>query len=193
MTDAPAGPVLVLVNGRPATGKSSVASRLSESLGIPLFTKDEVKELLGDVVGAPDRETARTLGEASIALVFQHAEAVLATGASAIVESPLIPELTVPILDRIESRTGCRVLQLFLVADPEVILERYRNRDRSDVHFDDEAIDELEQSLREAEVPPVPIRGETWTLDTTDFEAVDLDALAERVRQAVGPRGHAPL
>lgn len=175
-------PLLILVNGRPATGKSAIASQLSEALDVPLFTKDEVKELLGEVVGAPDRDAARALGEASIALIFQHAEAVLATGAPAMVECPLIPELTVPILEGIEERTGARVLQLFLVADPDVILERYRNRDRSDVHFDDQAVQELEQSLRESEVPPVPIHGETWTLDTTNFEAVDLGSLAGRIR-----------
>lgn len=177
-------PLLIIVNGRPATGKSAVAARISERLEIPLFTKDEVKELLGEVVGAADRDAARVLGEASIALIFQHAEAVLATGVDAIVECPLIPELTVPVLAGLEERTHCRFLQLFFVADPEVILERYGDRDRSDVHFDDEARKELEASLRTSELEPVPLpAGETWTIDTTDFEAVNVDGIVERVRQ----------
>jgi predicted kinase len=95
MVDASSSPLLIIVNGRPATGKTSIAERLSTELGIPLFTKDAVKELLGEVVGAPDRGAAKALGEASIALIFQHAETVLATGSPAIIECPLIPELTV--------------------------------------------------------------------------------------------------
>jgi glucokinase len=186
MDDDTRSPLLILVNGRPATGKSALAARLAQELDVVLFTKDDVKELLGDLVGAPDRAAARTLGEASIAIMFQHAEAVLATGAPAMIECPLIPDLTVPILDGLRERTGCGFLQLFLIADPDVILDRYRNRDRNDVHFDAEALRELEQSLRENEVPPVPIDGETWTLDTTDFETLDIDALVAGVRRQIG-------
>jgi predicted kinase len=182
MVEPSESPLLVIVNGRPATGKTHIAERLSAELGIPLFTKDSVKELLGEVVGAPDRQAARALGEASIHLIFQNAEIVLATGAPAIVESPLIPELSVDMLRELQGRTGCRILQIFLTADPETILERYDGRDRHDVHFDGEAREELEQSLRTTEVDPVPIDGETITLDTTDFDNVDLEALTERVR-----------
>ncbi|MEZ4553569.1 MAG: AAA family ATPase [Dehalococcoidia bacterium] len=185
MTTEELAPLLILVNGRPATGKSGIAAQLSEALDVALFTKDEVKELLGDVLGAPDREAAHALGEASIALIFQHAEAVLATGAPAMVECPLIPEFTVPILRGIEERTGCRLLQLFLVANPAVIVERYRNRERSEVHFDAEALRELERSLAEESIPPVPVSGATWTIDTTDFRSVEVDALAERIRERI--------
>ena len=189
---APAdSPLLIIVNGRPATGKTGLAGRLSTELGVPLFTKDAVKELLGDVVGAADRDAAKTLGEASIALIVQHAEAVLATGSSAMVECPLIPELSVAPVREVQERTGCRVLQVFLTADPEVILERYGERERNEVHFDAEAREELEVSLRTAEVGPVPIDGETITLDTTDFDTVDIEALTERVRAAMSPSAQA--
>jgi predicted kinase len=185
MTQPSEAPLLVLVNGRPATGKTSIAERLSTDLGIPLFTKDAVKELLGEVVGAADRDAARTLGEASIALIFQHAEAVLASGAAVIVECPLIPELSERPLRELQERTRCRIMQIFLVAHADVILSRYDARDRNEVHFDDEARKELEVSLRLTQVDPVPVTGETVHIDTTDFDSVDVDALVERVRAAL--------
>jgi len=183
MPEASASPLLVIVNGRPATGKTSLAERLSTDLGIPLFTKDAVKELLGDVVGAPDRGAAKTLGEASIALIFQHAETVLATGSPAIIECPLIPELSIEPLAGLQERTNCRMLQIFLVADPDVILKRYDGRERNDVHFDEDARIELESSLRLTQVDPVPIEGETIRLDTTDFDQLDIEGLVARVRE----------
>lgn len=180
-------PLLIIVNGRPATGKTWLAERLSTDLGIPLFTKDEVKELLGDVVGAADRESARALGEASIHLIFEHAEAVLLTGQPAIIECPLIPDLSVEPIAKIQQETGCRLLQLFLRADPEVILERYERRHRNEVHFDEDAFEELKVSLQATEVDPVPIDGQTVVLDTTDFELVDIDALISQIRAALEP------
>jgi predicted kinase len=183
MADAAASPLLVIVNGRPATGKTSIAERLSTELGIPLFTKDAVKELLGEVVGAADRGAAKTLGEASIALIFQNAETVLASGSPAIVECPLIPELSIRPLAEMQERTGCRLLQIFLVADAGVILARYDSRDRNGVHFDHEARQELEVSLRLTQVDPVPIDGETIELDTTEFDSVDVEALIAHVRE----------
>ena len=36
----------ILVAGMPASGKSTIAVRISESLGIPMLPKDSIKEVL---------------------------------------------------------------------------------------------------------------------------------------------------
>lgn len=48
---------MVLVNGLPAAGKSSLAPLLARELGLPVFSKDVIKETHADVLGAehPDR------------------------------------------------------------------------------------------------------------------------------------------
>ena len=66
---------------------------LSRKLRIPLFAKDSIKERLGAVLGAKDRAASGRLGVASIALMYQQAEIVLASGFPAMIESPLLPNL----------------------------------------------------------------------------------------------------
>ena len=51
MTVAEATPVAVLVNGLPGTGKSTLGTKLSRQLGLPLFSKDVIKEVHADILG----------------------------------------------------------------------------------------------------------------------------------------------
>ena len=97
------------------------------------------------------------------------------------IESPLIPELAEREIEELRSRTECRILQIFLRADPSVILERFRSRPRDGVFFHEEELSELEATVA-TELRPVPVAGETITIDTTDFRAVDYAAIVENVR-----------
>lgn len=55
----------MLVNGLPGSGKTTLAHSVSEGLGLPMLSKDVVKETLFDWLGAGDRERSRQLGRAS--------------------------------------------------------------------------------------------------------------------------------
>ena len=178
-------PLFVIVNGRPCTGKSRLATLLSEKLRIPLFAKDAIKERLGSVLGAADRSASGRLGAAAITLMYQQAETVLASGFPAMVESPLIPTMAEGEIEALRNRTGCRIFQIFLQAEPDVILERFRHRQRGGVHFHEEALRELEAAVA-VDLTPVPISGQTLIVDTTDFDAVNYTEITERVRYAHG-------
>jgi predicted kinase len=60
----------VLVNGVPASGKSTVARGISVRTGWLLFTLDRVKEPFFDELGIGDREFNRALGRASYAAIW---------------------------------------------------------------------------------------------------------------------------
>jgi glucokinase len=53
--------LVVLVNGLPAAGKSTLARALSRELALPLFSKDVIKEAHADVLGVqpPDGRPQR--------------------------------------------------------------------------------------------------------------------------------------
>jgi glucokinase len=60
----------ILVNGVPASGKSTVSRAVARRLGVPLMTLDTVKEPLFHHIGTGDREHNRKLGRASYEIIF---------------------------------------------------------------------------------------------------------------------------
>lgn len=48
-------PQVILVNGLPATGKTTLARRIATDLRLPLLAKDAIKETLFDTLGWSDR------------------------------------------------------------------------------------------------------------------------------------------
>ena len=60
----------VLVNGVPASGKSTVARALADATGWPLLALDTIKEALFEHLGRGDREHNRLLGRASFQAMF---------------------------------------------------------------------------------------------------------------------------
>jgi glucokinase len=67
---APQGKRAVLVNGVPASGKSSVARALSDMTGWPVLTLDTIKNPFLTVLPPGDRLFNRTLGRASYTAIF---------------------------------------------------------------------------------------------------------------------------
>jgi glucokinase len=60
----------LLVNGVPASGKSTVAKAVSQAEGWPLFTLDTIKEAFFAHLGTGDRDYNRLLGKASYQAIF---------------------------------------------------------------------------------------------------------------------------
>ncbi|MFI6448862.1 IS256 family transposase [Kitasatospora sp. NPDC050543] len=64
-------PLVVLVNGLPGAGKTTLARALSQRMGLPLFSKDTIKEAHADVLGTepphggPQRRWNAALGAAA--------------------------------------------------------------------------------------------------------------------------------
>ena len=57
---------LILITGDLATGKSTLAKKLSQNLKILSFTKDVLKEVLSDVIGFSNRQENKKLSIASV-------------------------------------------------------------------------------------------------------------------------------
>ena len=60
----------VLVNGIPASGKSTVARTIAQAKGWPLLTLDTIKEAFFAHLGTGDRDYNRMLGKASYQAIF---------------------------------------------------------------------------------------------------------------------------
>ena len=84
-------------------------------------------------------------------------------------------------IEELQDRTGCRILQIFLRAEPAVILEQFRSRPREGVFFHEEELGELGATVA-TELKPVPVAGETLVIDTTDFSTMNSVQITEQVK-----------
>ncbi len=179
---------LILVNGHPGSGKTTLARWLGDKLGIPCLTKDLFKETLYEHLPPGDREASRALGRAAYDLAFAAAEAVLASGGSVILEAPLHREFSQQRLDAIAARDEVAMVQVLLSASPDVLQSRYLERqasgDRHEGHDAGFSVEELRAVLsRPIDAPEV---ANTLEIDTSDFGAVDRPFILGWVEQRLG-------
>ena len=117
----------ILVNGIPASGKSTVARGIAQRLNCPLMTLDTVKDPLFEHFGIGDREHNRKLGRASYAIIF-NAIGDWPEGTRVVIDAwfgfqPL------DVLDRHLATAGLgRTAEVWCHAPADVLAERYRSR-----------------------------------------------------------------
>ena len=120
----------ILIAGMPASGKSTLAAFLSQELGIPLLSKDSVKEILFDDLGFSSRAEKVRLGVAALDILYHTAGQLMAASQSLILENNF-EDASLPGLTRLLARYGCTAVTVRLVGDPEVIYRRFAARDLS--------------------------------------------------------------
>lgn len=117
-----AEPRLLVINGTPASGKSTLAPRLCARLRLPLIAKDTIKEALGDALGTRSLEESLLLGRASYPVLYAIARAQLDLGVSVAVEAPFSAPASNRDLKRLTS--GVRAAMILCQASPAVLRER---------------------------------------------------------------------
>lgn len=179
-------PTLILINGLPCTGKSTLAAQLARRLALPLFSKDQFKEILFDTLGTGDRAWSRRLGAASTEALFSVAGSALDAGVSALAESNFDPELGAAHVRALQQRHGCALAQVLCVAEGQALWERYRRRaagsQRHPGHLDHILLDELRPQLLRGRADPMALDGPLLEVDTTDLAAIDVAAVAAWLR-----------
>jgi predicted kinase len=177
---------LLVVTGAPATGKSTIATRLATTLGWPLLAKDDLKEALFDVLGTGDRQWSRRLSDASFVVQFEAGRSFVDAGSSVVIEGNFRPEHSMRI-QAIAARTGTDVVQVLCVASPDVAQERLRRRAgaRHRGHLDVELETELE-ALLVAQARPLDLPGGRHVIDTSQLPLAQIDPLIARVVASLG-------
>lgn len=170
-------PLLVVVTGPPASGKSSIARELAAKLSIPFLSKDDLKERLYEELGSEQR-LERAIERSALAILYSVAGGNLQAGVPVLVESNFERETAT---ERLSSLRG-RIVQVHCGGSPEALVQRFRERaadgERHSGHGDRPTdAEELRRKLEDGFWDPLDLPGETIRVDTTRGD-VDIDAIA---------------
>ena len=162
-------PLVVVVQGPPAAGKTTVARGLARSLRLPLIAKDSIKEALFDGLGTGDLAWSQRLGSPTFLIMLALVEESVAAGASVVVEANFVrgSEFEVRL-----AALPASFVQVHCSAPLETLLERYATRQRHPGHVDAERIDALREAVESGRHDPLDLPGETILLDTSQEVAI---------------------
>lgn len=183
-------PVLIIVNGLPGAGKTTLAKRLAQDVRLPVFSRDGFYETLYDALAGDTYELPPSLGSASFSLLYAIAGTVLAAGQSLIVEGFFgRPDLRTAEIMRLQHQHDFEPFQILCKAEGAVLLERFLARmgseDRHAGHSDKVWLEQNRERLLRGLLPPLVLGGQVIEIDTTTSDSFDYDALLRQVRSAL--------
>jgi glucokinase len=117
----------LLVNGVPASGKSTVAKAVSVENGWPLLTLDTIKESFFAHLGIGDRDYNRQLGKASYQAIFA-LFADFPPGTTAVIDAWFGFQPPDVLQNHLVRADIAQVAEIWCHAPGKVVGERYRTR-----------------------------------------------------------------
>lgn len=185
-------PVLIIVNGLPGTGKTTLTRRIAPDIGLPAFSRDGLYEILYDALACESNGLPPLLGSASFTLLYAVAGSILAAGLSLIVEQFFgNPALRSAELLRLQQAHDFEPFQILCKVDGEILLKRIlartENGERHTGHHqqDLEWIEQNKERLLQGSLPPLAIGGQLIEIDTSTPHSFDYAALLRQLYTAM--------
>lgn len=177
-------PYLMLVQGGPGVGKTTIAKRLSKDLGIDCFSKDSFKEMLYDTIGMPQTtESTKIYGRIAIRAMYAAADEYIKAGKSVMIEAPVEERFAKDELASIIASDA--IMQVHVQCDPEVQVQRFGERietgERHKGHIPTPITIEDARASQARHAPLSDLL--TISVDTTDFSDNDYDALLTSLKE----------
>jgi len=173
------GKLLVLINGLPGSGKTTLGCGLAPALNAQLLSKDAVKEALASCIG--DAEQVPALGGIAMDAVWALAQA---TPATAVIDSWWFkPRDLLFAKTGIQTAGADRLAEIWCDVPPAVARSRYQSRRRAALHRDEQRLAH-DWDLWAEQAAPLGL-APILRVDTT--RPVDCTDLAKQVERAAGP------
>lgn len=178
---------LVLLQGQPATGKTALGKQIAKHFAMPFFSRDTYKEAMYDAFGKNNRDTiewSQKLGAVSFEVLYRIIEDMLNAGVSCVAETAWIPAYAEPKIMDILKKTGASCVQVYVHTNSATREERFQQRaqtSRHEAHMDIQRI-EKNGFAKEDKHTMLDIPGKTITIDTTNFELIDMEFVLKQIK-----------
>jgi predicted kinase len=167
--------VAIIVAGPPAAGKTTLAGSLAPRLGIPLLSKDIIKETLFDSLGTGSLEWSQQLGGAAFNIMFALAndmhQVMLEAYFQAKFAAPQLHAMNRPLI------------QIYCRCPIELAVDRYRKRitdpKRHPGHLPEHQLESEIEKWASISQNPLELDAPLFEVDTT--KPIDFDALTRDI------------
>ena len=175
--------MIIIVQGPPASGKTSIAKKISSTFSFPHISRDLIQEWLSDVDTSNNKKIQSFCSHAGYELVFNLASELSKGKGSFIVEGCFNPDLAPIRMKELIGNSNHTIVEIFLTAENNILVERYLNRagssERHSAHGAESSRgEELAKHLEEVTYRPMRIGSKLIEIDNSDgFDTVTSDIL----------------
>jgi predicted kinase len=180
-------PLLIIVNGLPGTGKTTLAGRLAADTGVPVFSRDGLYETLYDALACSTGGLPSPLGDAAFALLYSVVGSVLAAGQPIVVEG-FFGRLDVRRAEflRLQQLHEFEPIEILCKADGQVLMQRFLARiasgERHRGHLDREWLEHNEARLLNGQLAPLAIGPQIIEVDTSTPQSFSYGDVLQQIQ-----------
>lgn len=177
---------IIIIEGYLASGKSTFAELLSETLKVPCLIKDKFKTSLCRSISVGDRKESSRFSAVTFDGMMYVAEQMLKAGIPLILEGNFVPAGVKAVdeseeIRRLIKKYDCGVLTFQFVGDTRILYGRFTEREelpeRGQANRIGRAVSYDEFHRWCHNLDPFDVGGKVIRTDTTDFDRVDFTGL----------------
>lgn len=181
---------LILINGSPGSGKTTLSRKIGQHFGFPVISRDALKEQLFATIPPDDRASSRQLGVVSWSLLYTVLDTLIEHVAGVIVDSNFSHGIAEPeVLPRL-AKCSSAVVHCF--APWHVIEHRIKARQddpsRHQGHFDQDALAEVKQAYHNGRYDALDLPVPTILISTIDGYAPEISDIMSTLRDLLDTR-----